>query len=43
MTNINKEELGKEMNVIIVFKFRWGKPVATHSTTNVVMIEKGKK
>ena len=33
-TNINKEELGKDINY--VFTFRWGKRVATHSTMNVV-------
>ena len=39
-TNINKEELGKEINYM--FEFRRGKHVDTHSTTNVVKIEKAK-
>ena len=39
-TNINKEELGEEINN--AFKFRRGKCVATHSTTNVIKIEKQK-
>ena len=37
-TNINKEQLGKE--ITYVFKFRRGKRVATQSTPNVVKIEK---
>ena len=36
-----EEELGKEINC--VFKFRRAKGVATHSTTEVVKIEKEKK